>query len=178
MHWLNYNNKNYRLNLTHLSQMDTPSLINWTNPFLLYIYIQILIEHSVSKEWWVVLTKIWHFKSHNGGQGHPCIISSSCLNALHMHLSASLWEIMKARKHHAQPLWKKSLPPPLWERGLKLEPWQQITNNVAVCHDKTRVQGAQWLSGRVLDSRLKGRRFEPHRRHCVVVLEQDTFILA
>ena len=40
------------------------------------------------------------------------------------------------------------------------------------------VLGAQWLSGRVLDSRPKGRRFEPHRRHCVVVLEQDTFILA
>ena len=32
-------------------------------------------------------------------------------------------------------------------------------------------QGAQWLSGRVLDSRPKGRGFEPHRRHCVVVLE-------
>ena len=39
------------------------------------------------------------------------------------------------------------------------------------------VMGAQWLSGRVLDSRPKGRGFEPHRRHCVVVLEQDTFIL-
>ena len=39
-------------------------------------------------------------------------------------------------------------------------------------------EGAQWLSGRVLDSRLKGRGFEPHRRHCIVVLEQDTFILA
>ena len=38
--------------------------------------------------------------------------------------------------------------------------------------------GAQWLSGRVLDLRPKGRGFEPHRRHCVVVLEQDTFILA
>ena len=37
---------------------------------------------------------------------------------------------------------------------------------------------AQWLSGRVLDSRPRGRGFEPHRRHCVVVLEQDTFILA
>ena len=34
------------------------------------------------------------------------------------------------------------------------------------------------LSGRVLDSRPKGRVFEPHRRHCVVVLEQDTCILA
>ena len=42
----------------------------------------------------------------------------------------------------------------------------------------TEKMGAQWLSGRVLDSRPKGRGFEPHRRHCVVVLEQDTFILA
>ena len=42
----------------------------------------------------------------------------------------------------------------------------------------TLVEGAQWLSGRVLDSRPKGHGFEPHRRHCVVVLEQDTFILA
>ena len=33
-------------------------------------------------------------------------------------------------------------------------------------------------SCRVLDSRPMGRGFEPHRRHCVVVLEQDTFILA
>ena len=39
-------------------------------------------------------------------------------------------------------------------------------------------RGAQWLIGRVLDSRPKGRGFEPHRCHCVVVLEQDTFILA
>ena len=42
----------------------------------------------------------------------------------------------------------------------------------------TAAGGAQWLSGRVLDSRPKGRGFEPHRRHSVVVLEQDTFILA
>ena len=40
------------------------------------------------------------------------------------------------------------------------------------------VQGAQWVSGRVLDSRLRGCGFKPHWRHCVVVLEQDTFILA
>ena len=38
--------------------------------------------------------------------------------------------------------------------------------------------GEQWLSGRVLDSRQRGRGFEPHWRHCVVVFEQDTFILA
>ena len=46
-------------------------------------------------------------------------------------------------------------------------------------HSSTTInEGAQWLSGRVLDSRPKGSGFEPHRRHCVVVLEQDTFILA
>ena len=42
----------------------------------------------------------------------------------------------------------------------------------------TKIEGAQWLSGRVLDSRPKGYGFEPHRRHCAVVLEQDIFILA
>ena len=34
-------------------------------------------------------------------------------------------------------------------------------------------KGAQWLSGRVLDSRPKGRGFEPHRRHCVVSLSKN-----
>ena len=33
-------------------------------------------------------------------------------------------------------------------------------------------------SGRVLDSRPRGCGFEPHRCHCIVVFEQDTFILA
>ena len=36
-------------------------------------------------------------------------------------------------------------------------------------------QGAQWLSGRVLDSRQKGCWFKLHPRHCVVVLEHDKF---
>ena len=40
------------------------------------------------------------------------------------------------------------------------------------------VSGVQWLSGRVLDSRPRGRGFETHRRRCVVVHEKDTFILA
>ena len=38
--------------------------------------------------------------------------------------------------------------------------------------------GAQWLSGKVLDSRPKGRGFEPQQHHCIVVYEQDSFILA
>ena len=33
--------------------------------------------------------------------------------------------------------------------------------------------GAQWLSGRVLVWRPKGRGFEPHRRHCVVSLSKN-----
>ena len=35
------------------------------------------------------------------------------------------------------------------------------------------IKGAQWLSGRVLDSRPKGRGFEPHRRSCVVSLSKN-----
>ena len=35
----------------------------------------------------------------------------------------------------------------------------------------SKAEGAQWLSGRVLDLRQGGRGFEPHRRHCVVVLK-------
>ena len=38
---------------------------------------------------------------------------------------------------------------------------------------KKKKKGAQWLSGRVLDSRPKGRGFEPHRRHCVVSLSKS-----
>ena len=33
--------------------------------------------------------------------------------------------------------------------------------------------GAQWLSGRALDSRPKGRGFKPYRRHCVVSLSKN-----
>ena len=35
------------------------------------------------------------------------------------------------------------------------------------------LEGAQWLSGRVLDSRPRGRGFEPHRRHCIVSLSKN-----
>ena len=34
-------------------------------------------------------------------------------------------------------------------------------------------KGAQWLSGRVLDSRPRGCGFKPHRRHCVVSLSKN-----
>ena len=42
--------------------------------------------------------------------------------------------------------------------------------NVVSIHDDA---GSQWLSGRVFDSRPRGR-FEPHRRHCVVSLSKNT----
>ena len=42
---------------------------------------------------------------------------------------------------------------------------------------RSNMEGAQWLSGRVLDLRPRGRGFKPHQCHCVVVLAQDTFIL-
>ena len=35
------------------------------------------------------------------------------------------------------------------------------------------LNGAQWLSGRVLDSRPRGREFELHRRHCVLSLSKN-----
>ena len=34
------------------------------------------------------------------------------------------------------------------------------------------LEGAQWLSGRVLDSRPKGRGFELHHHHCLVSLSK------
>ena len=46
----------------------------------------------------------------------------------------------------------------------------------------TQVSAIRWLtikvrerSGSVFDLRLRGSGLEPHQRHCVVVLEQDTF---
>ena len=39
-----------------------------------------------------------------------------------------------------------------------------------IMHNITK--GAQWLSGRVLDSGPKGRGFEPRRGHCVVSLSK------
>ena len=41
--------------------------------------------------------------------------------------------------------------------------------NFNTCHEK----GAQWLNGRVLDSRPRGRRFQFHRRLCVVFLSKN-----
>ena len=39
-------------------------------------------------------------------------------------------------------------------------------------------QGAQWLSGRVLDSRLRGCGFKPHRRHCLCAGWSEPLLVA
>ena len=44
---------------------------------------------------------------------------------------------------------------------------------ICLCPTKRTRRGSRWLSGRVLDSRPKGRGFEPHRRHCVVSLSKN-----
>ena len=42
-----------------------------------------------------------------------------------------------------------------------------------ICEISITNLGEQWLSGRVLDSRPRGRGFEPHWRHCVVSLSKN-----
>ena len=41
-----------------------------------------------------------------------------------------------------------------------------------VCYGLHSISGAHWLSGRVLDSRLRGHSFESQRRHFVVALSK------
>ena len=38
-------------------------------------------------------------------------------------------------------------------------------------------RGMRWLSGRVLESRPMGCRFEPHRRHCLVSFSKTLDLL-
>ena len=46
-------------------------------------------------------------------------------------------------------------------------------DKLSILHVTHVKKGAQWLSGRVFDSRPRGRGFEPHRRHCVVSLSKN-----
>ena len=46
-------------------------------------------------------------------------------------------------------------------------------NLAFMCANTLDSKGVQWLSGRVLDSRPKGRGVEPHWRHCVVSLSKN-----
>ena len=62
------------------------------------------------------------------------------------------------------------------EEALLLLQIAEAIVSVLYCY---KLNGMLWeFSGRVLDSRPRGGGLEPHQRDCVVVLEQDTFILA
>ena len=47
---------------------------------------------------------------------------------------------------------------------------KKIRITIRVSND---LEEGQWLSGRVFDSRPRGRGFEPHRRHCLVSLSKN-----
>ena len=70
--------------------------------------------------------------------------------------------------------WRGSQPiPPSYFGCCLSEAYSTISICAYILTETT--QGAQWLSGRVLDSRPKGRGFEPHRRHCVVSLSKNIY---
>ena len=63
------------------------------------------------------------------------------------------------------------------EHGIKCAMSKNLFGTKVVSLGQLEMRYRRERSGRVLDLRPRGRRFEPHWRHCVVVLEQDTFIL-
>ena len=52
----------------------------------------------------------------------------------------------------------------------KLKEYEFCRSVDHLAHMYILVRGAQWLSGRVFDSRPRGGGFEPHRHHLVVSL--------
>ena len=52
---------------------------------------------------------------------------------------------------------------------------QWLSGRVLDSRPRGRGFGAQWLSGRVLDWIPRGRRFEPHRRHCLASLSKNIY---
>ena len=57
--------------------------------------------------------------------------------------------------------------------GCYQEKYQQKNyNNGYKCKFKHVLRGVQWLSGRVLDLRPRGRGFEPHQHYCVLSLSK------
>ena len=67
------------------------------------------------------------------------------------------------------------------QASINLSYWQVLISHelaymsvIIISESKcAQVQGGQWLGGRVLDLRPRGRRFEPHRGHCVVSLSKN-----
>ena len=86
---------------------------------------------------------------------------------------ADFFKIYRFEKFLCQTVWIQ-----IMTDILSVVIWVQTVCKGYQLTTKVCVKGAQCLSGRVLDSRPKGRVFQPQQRHCIVDLEQDTFILA
>ena len=50
---------------------------------------------------------------------------------------------------------------------------QRLALKLLIYESKHPNMGAQWLSGTMLDSRLRGCGFQPHRHHCLVSLSKN-----
>ena len=74
-------------------------------------------------------------------------------------------------------IWRLLLFGAIGDKKQNLPKYETMKYNFEFSY-RIRNKGVQWLSGRMLDLRPRGHGVEPHRRHCVVVFEQDTFILA
>ena len=59
------------------------------------------------------------------------------------------------------------------ENRLPADDSLEISCLICYFFEKVAKWGAQWLSGRVLDSRPRGRGFKPYWRHCVVSLSKN-----
>ena len=76
--------------------------------------------------------------------------------------------------HTREPLYSKTAVVSRWLLSTSAEVIHCFAYRDVICVSCLHLlMGAQWLSGRVLDSRPKGRGFEPHRRHCVVSLSKN-----
>ena len=56
-----------------------------------------------------------------------------------------------------------------------LSAYSESSDNAMFMHFfvSSQLMGAHWLSGRVLEPRLRGRGFQPHRRYCVMSLSTN-----
>ena len=79
---------------------------------------------------------------------------------------------MKLRKTRAPPIdsKEKSSEKPEWLQTAKIKHSKAL--DALQSKGKPCTSGAQWLSGRVVDSRPRGCRLEPHWHHCVVSLSK------
>ena len=93
--------------------------------------------------------------------------------AEYISLRPKLYSVLRAGKQIIKN--SKGLKKYIINKHINFENYNDALFNT---HKYTHNEGAQWFSVRVLNSGPSSHGFERHRRHRVVVLEQDTFILA